>query len=133
MAEQISFGEDGTMIVAEIIRAVKRIGRINKNPERFWLKYLILNLSFVAGEAGVYFSNWDAMYGMLGLSGVIFGHFYMMYFMQPFLIQSFRRSVPLIVMDDLNKIEQMNMLSEVVRFLKLIEENGANIMLVSSD
>lgn len=25
------------------------------------------------------------------------------------------------------------MLSEVVRFLKLIEENGANIMLVSSD
>jgi len=56
-----------------------------------------------------------------------------MYFMQPFLIQSFRRSVPLIVMDDLNKIEQMNMLSEVVRFLKLIEENGANIMLVSSD
>jgi len=133
LAEQISFGEDGTMIVAEIIRAVKRIGRINKNPERFWLKYLILNLSFVAGEAGVYFSNWDAMYGMLGLSGVIFGHFYMMYFMQPFLIQSFRRSVPLIVMDDLNKIEQMNMLSEVVRFLKLIEENGANIMLVSSD
>ena len=73
------------------------------------------------------------MYGMLGLSGVIFSHLYMIYFMQPFLIQSVRRSVPLIVMDDLNKIEQMNMLSEVVRFLKLIEENGANIMLVSSD
>lgn len=133
VAEQISFGEDGTMIIAEIIRAVKRIGRINRNPERFWLKYLMLNSGFLAAEAGVYFSNWDAMYGMLGLSGVIFGHLYMIYFMQPFLIQSFRRTVPLIVMDDLNKIEQMNMLSEIVRFLKLIEDNAANIMLVSSD
>ncbi|MDD2840660.1 MAG: hypothetical protein PHY80_06150 [Rickettsiales bacterium] len=104
MAEQISFGEDGTAIISEIIRAVKRISRINKNPERFWLKYVMLNFGFLAGEAGVYFSNWDAIYGMLGLSGVIFGHLYMVYFLQPFLIQSFRKSVPLILMDDLNKI-----------------------------
>lgn len=104
VAEQISFGEDGTAIIAEIIRAVRRVAKINKNPETFWLKYLMLNFCFVAGEAGVYFSSWDAMYGMLGLSGVIIGHIYMIYFLQPFLIQSFRKTVPLIVMDDLNKI-----------------------------
>lgn len=68
------------------------------------MKYMMVNLGFVAGELGVYFSNWDAVYGMLGLSGVILGHFYTIYFLQPFLIQSFRKSPTLIVMDDLNKI-----------------------------
>jgi hypothetical protein len=70
---------------------------------------------------------------MLALSGLVASHAYSIYFLQPFLVQSFKKSVPLIVMDDLNKIEQMNMLSEVVRFLKLIDENASNIMLVSSD
>ncbi len=90
-------------------------------------------MAFIAAEIAVYFSNWDAVYGMLGLSGLIASHAYSIHFFQPFLVQSFKKSVPLIVLDDLNKIEQMNMLSEVVRFLKLIDENASNIMLVSSD
>ena len=32
IAEQISFGQDGTAIISEIIRAVKRINQINKSP-----------------------------------------------------------------------------------------------------
>lgn len=79
------------------------------------------NIVFIAAELAVYFSNWDAVYGMLALGGIAASHAYAIYFLQPFLIQSFKKSVPLIVMDDLNKIEHMNMLSEVVRFLKLID------------
>lgn len=73
-------------------------------PERFWLKYSMYNLTFIAGEIGVYFSNWDAIYGIVALSGLFSCHAYMIYFLQPFLVQSFRKTVPLIVMDDLNKI-----------------------------
>ena len=51
----------------------------------------------------------------------------------PILIQSIRRTFPIVVFDDLNKIEHMNMLAEIVRFLKVIEERAANIILISSD
>jgi hypothetical protein len=47
-------------------------------------------------------------------------HVYYINFMGPILRQSFRRTIPVIVFDDLNKIEQMNMLAEIVRFLKLV-------------
>lgn len=90
-------------------------------------------MTFIAAELAVNFSNWGAIYGILALGGIVASHVYLLYFFQPFLVQSIKKSVPLIVMDDLNKIEHMNMLSEVVRFLKLIEENASNIMLVSSD
>jgi hypothetical protein len=40
--------------------------------------------------------------------------------MGPIFTHSFRKTVPVIVFDDLNKIEQMNMLAEIVRFLKLV-------------
>jgi len=41
---------------------------------------------------------------MLALGSMAASHAYMIYFLQPYLIQSIRKSVPLIVMDDLNKI-----------------------------
>lgn len=44
------------------------------------------------------------MYGMLALSGLFVSHVYYLFFIQPFLIQSLRRTIPLIIMDDLNKI-----------------------------
>jgi hypothetical protein len=44
-----------------------------------------------------------------------------------------RGTAPVIVFDDLNKIEQLGMLAEIVRFLKLVEAQAANIILVSSD
>lgn len=53
--------------------------------------------------------------------------------MYPFLIQSLRRTCPLIIFDDLNKIEHLNMLTEIVRYLQLLENNIANVVLVSSD
>lgn len=53
--------------------------------------------------------------------------------MVPLLNQAHRRTVPVIVFDDMNKIEHLNMLPEIVRFLKLIEDQATNIMLVSSD
>ncbi len=83
---------------------MRRIHKINKKPELFWLKYSIFNLAFISGEIAVYLSNWDAINGILALSGVLMSHAYTIYFLQPFLVQSFRKTVPLIVMDDLNKI-----------------------------
>lgn len=53
--------------------------------------------------------------------------------MGPFIRQSMRGTAPVIVFDDLNKIEQLGMLAEIVRFLKLVEAQAANIILVSSD
>lgn len=53
--------------------------------------------------------------------------------MRPIIKQSVRKTVPVIVFDDLNKIEQINMLAEIVRFLKPVEEQAANIILASSD
>lgn len=44
-----------------------------------------------------------------------------------------RGAAPVIVFDDLNKIEQLGMLAEIVRFLKLVEAQAVNIILVSSD
>jgi hypothetical protein len=41
---------------------------------------------------------------MLALTGIIASHFYYLMFFQPFLIQSLRKTIPLIIMDDLNKI-----------------------------
>lgn len=65
---------------------------------------------------------------MLGTAYVYY--FYMIY---PFIIQSFRRTKPLIIFDDVNKIDDIGMLSQVARYLQLIDFNMSNIILVSSD
>lgn len=39
----------------------------------------------------------------------------------------------MVIFDDLNKIEHLGMLSEIVRFLQVLENNMANVVLVSSD
>ena len=104
MAEQISFGEDGTAIISEIIRAVKRVNLINQKPEKFWLKYVFGNMVFVASEVAIYLSNMDALKGIIAISAILTAHIYYLYFAQPFLVQSLRRTIPIIIMDDLNKI-----------------------------
>ena len=68
------------------------------------------------------------LFGLLGISFISYANF-----MFPFLIQSFRRTVPMVIFDDLNKIEHLGMLSEIVRFLQVLENNMANVVLVSSD
>ena len=104
MAEQISFGEDGTAIISEIIRAVRRVNAINQRPERFWGKYVLGNVGLVASEVAVYLSNMDALKGIVAISAILAAHIYYLYFAQPFLVQSLRRTIPIIIMDDLNKI-----------------------------
>jgi hypothetical protein len=104
VAEQISFGEDGTAIISEIIRAVKRVNAINQKPEKFWMKYVFGNMVLVASEVAIYLSNMDALKGIIAISAILSAHIYYLYFAQPFLVQSLRRTIPIIILDDLNKI-----------------------------
>jgi Cdc6-like AAA superfamily ATPase len=58
---------------------------------------------------------------------------YYIYMIFPFLIQSFRRTKPLVIFDDINKIDHIGQLAEISRYLQLHEENMGNVILISSD
>jgi hypothetical protein len=97
------------------------------------MKILLTNIAFAIGAYGVAISSLDATYGMLifGLMGL--SYTYYLYFLYPLVVQSLRRTCPLIIFDDLNKIEHLNMLPEIVRYLQLLENHMANVILVSPD
>lgn len=48
------------------------------------------------------------------------GQLCLFHFMFPLIRQSWRQSAPVVVLDDLHKIEQLGMLPDVVRFLQLV-------------
>lgn len=49
LAEQLNFGEESSGMIAEIIRAIKKINYINEKPFRFQTKCFLINgLCFVA-------------------------------------------------------------------------------------
>lgn len=70
---------------------------------------------------------------MLIFGAIGFTYLYYIDFIYPLMIQSFRRTCPVIIFDDLNKIEQMNMFPEIVRYLQLLQNSVANVILISPD
>lgn len=109
IAEQMDYG-DCPGIISEIIKAVKRIDHINKFPERFWLKILLAHFAFGGGAYAIAMSSIEAMYGMMLFGALSGSYIYYLNFIYPLVIQSFRRTCPLIIFDDINKIEHINML-----------------------
>ncbi len=120
-------------MLSEIIGAVKKIHSINIHPRRFQFRCLLTNFAL----AGAHLLLWRtelSEIAKIALSSVgVVGQLYLLHFMGPFINQSLRGSSPVVVFDDLNKIEQLGMLAEIVRFLRLVEAQAANIILVSSD
>ena len=47
--------------------------------------------------------------------------------------QARRRSIPVIVFDDLNKLDHLGMLAEITRFFKILEAKSANLIMISSN
>lgn len=133
ISDQLNFGEDESGMISEIIRAIKKIQYINKNSNTFQAKYFLANISFLGLYSLLYHSQLAEAFKLALSSLTVCSHLYYINFMRPIIKQSVRKTVPVIVFDDLNKIEQINMLAEIVRFLKPVEEQAANIILVSSD
>lgn len=73
-------------------------------------------------------ANEGLFLGMLGTA-----YFYYCYMIYPFLVQSFRRTKPLLILDDVNKIDHVGQLVQISRYLQMHEENMGNVILVSSD
>lgn len=120
-------------MIAELIRAIRKISKINQKPNQFQLKLLAVNCALIGGYYLTYLADLSVILSTVIYGSLFSGHCYFNHFIAPLLSQSIRRSIPVIVFDDLNKIEHMNMLAEIVRFLRLIEGKETNIMLVSSD
>ena len=58
---------------------------------------------------------------------------YYLNFMRPLILQARRKTIPVIVLDDLNKLEHIGMLGEITRFFKLLESRSVNILMISSN
>jgi hypothetical protein len=99
------------------MEAVRRINKINLNPAGLWLKTIAAHAFFIgAGHAILASSLLEKNVGLfLGTLGTAYlYYFYMLY---PFLIQSFRRTQPLVIFDDVNKIANMGLLAQISRYL----------------
>lgn len=120
-------------MLSEIMLAVRRIHEINTQPSKLWLHTIATNIGFIWAANGIIESHLlDANEGLfLGMLGTAYCYyFYMLY---PLIIQSFRRSKPLIIFDDVNKVDDIGKLAEISRYLELLDKNMANIILVSTD
>lgn len=105
MAEQAGYGSDHCPgILSEIIKAVKRIDHINKFPHRFWFKIFLSQFAFIGSAYALATSSLEATYGMFIFGAIGVSYIYYLNFTYPLIIQSFRRTCPLIIFDDLNKI-----------------------------
>lgn len=120
IAQQVGYGENSPGILSEIIRATKKIHSINKNPHRFWLKILLAHIGLAFGIYKIAVSDLDATYGITLFTLMGTGYGFYLHFIYPFIIQSLRRTCPVIIFDDLNKIEQLNMFPEIVRYLQVL-------------
>ena len=90
--------------MSEIIKAIKIIDRINKYPQRFWFKVLLKHIAFISVTYGIAISSIDATYGMIMFGCLATSYIAYLGFIYPLLIQSFRRTCPVLIFDDLNKI-----------------------------
>jgi hypothetical protein len=67
------------------------------------------------------------------LMPIFVAHYRYYSFMQPLITQARRRTIPVIVFDDVNKLEHLGMLAEITRFFKILEAKSANLLLISSN
>jgi len=87
-----------------MIRAVKQLQQINQNPLAFRLKFALSNAIFITAYFLLFQSNL-LLSVKLGLAGINFlSQMYYNKLMGPIFNHSFRKTVPVIVFDDLNKI-----------------------------
>jgi hypothetical protein len=70
-----------------------------------WVGYGLVVNSFLASNLGTF----------LGVFGTAYIYYFSMFY--PFIIQSFRRTKPLIIFDDVNKIDNIGKLAEISRYL----------------
>jgi hypothetical protein len=104
IAEQLDYGADCPGILSEIIRAVKKINDINTSPYWLWAKFGFTNLGFLGAIYTIFYSSLEATLGMIVCGCLASAWLMYAHFMIPFIIQSVRRTIPLIIFDDLNKI-----------------------------
>ncbi len=129
----LEFGDRSNGIIGHLISTIIRLHKINTNPLDFWAKYLSIHTVFGLVYSSLLFFDIDAMMGLISLGATIGMHLYYSFFMYPFIKQSFRKTSPLLIIDDINKLEHIGKLSELVRFLALLEMQACNIILISSD
>lgn len=119
-------------IVGEIVKAVKKIHEINQDPGKYLQKYYLANLAML-GLYGIVFVSSLPIQIQLGIFAPFFlFHCKYLSFMRPLVVQARRASIPILVFDDLNKLEHLGLLAEITRFFKVIEAKAANIMLIST-
>jgi len=68
------------------------------------LKTLFTHLLIASSVYGIAISSIDATYGIVLFSLMGVSYLYYLSFLYPLMIQSFRRTCPVIIFDDLNKI-----------------------------
>jgi hypothetical protein len=134
MAIKLDYGGgENPPMLSEIMAAVRRINKINLKPMGFWLRTIAIHAFFIwAGHAIMASSLLEENVGIF-LGTFATGYMYYFYMIYPFIIQSFRRTQPLIIFDDVNKIANMGLLAQISRYLELLDQDMANIVLVSSD
>jgi hypothetical protein len=91
--------------------AVRYINDININPIRFWLKTIGIHVFFIWIGHGIMVSSFLAHNLSIFLGMLITAYIYYFSMFYPFIIQSFRRSKPLIIFDDVNKIDNIGKLA----------------------
>ena len=98
-------------MLSEIIATVRNIHEINTKPYRLWAKVAGAHIGF--GWLAEFIVNsqlLDANEGLfLGMLST--AYVYYIYMIYPFIMQSFRRTKPLVIFDDINKIDHMGQLA----------------------
>jgi hypothetical protein len=64
---------------------------------------------------------------------ILYAHFRYYNFMRPLMNQARRRTIPVVVFDDLDKLDHLNMLAEITRCFKILEDKSANFLMISSN
>lgn len=118
--------------MGEIVKAIKKIHEINQDPQRYLSKYYLANLAMF-GLYGIIFVLSIPIQIQFAIFAPLFlFHCQYLYFMKPLVVQARRASIPILIFDDLNKLEHLGLLAEITRFFKVIEAKSANIMLIST-
>jgi uncharacterized membrane protein len=86
------------------MKAIKIIDSINKYPRRFWMKVSLSHCLFASAIYGVAISSIDAAYGMAIFGTIAAIYMAYMWLIYPLCVQSLRRTCPVLIFDDLNKI-----------------------------
>lgn len=84
---------------------------MNQNPFKFRFKYCCTQIFFIGIYGLIFQSNLNVYVNCLLYSSAFLSQAYYCHFMGPLLEQCSRATIPILIFDDLNKIEQLNMLA----------------------